>query len=381
VVRLKIPDSGACRFDDLVRGPMEIQWEQEQDHVIQRADGTCLYHLANVVDDHDFEISHVIRAVEHLSNTPRQMFIAESLGLDSPRFAHLPYVAEPGSESKLSKRKLTKYLKHQDFRKLHEHGCEIMQHMQQPIDEETFQPVLVEFYRRTGYLPHAILNYVLLLGWSLDDKTEFLTADEMVQNFSLERVNKSPASFDPLKLWSFQQHYMNELSPSQKLERVQPYLISAGWIADPPSDVHTQLIQCLIVSAGDRIKTSGDILDYPEFFLDDSALPFDDKAVKKRLSDPAARDLLTRFSEQLESVSDFDSETLEITLKQWIESEGIGIGKIVHALRIAVTGRPGGLGIFETVAMVGKEAVIRRIARAIEYAQKMESAQVVDPPS
>jgi glutamyl-tRNA synthetase len=174
---------------------------------------------------------------------------------------------------------------------------------------------------------------------------------------------------------------MNELSPPQKFDRVQPYLIAAGWIADPPSDAHTQLVQDLIVAAGDRIKTSGDVLDYPEFFLDDTALSFDDKAVRKRLSDPASRDLLSKFSEQLKSLNNFDSATLETTLKQWIESEGIGIGKIIHALRVAVTGRPVGLGIFETLAMVGKETVLRRIASAIEYAQKLESAQVVDPSS
>ncbi len=127
VVRLKMPREGACRFHDLVRGDVEFQWEQEQDHVIQRADGSCLYHLASVVDDHDLQITHVIRAVEHLSNTPRQIFIARSLGYELPEYAHLPYVAEPGSSHKLSKRKLDKYLKNADFKKLYDHGVRIAQ--------------------------------------------------------------------------------------------------------------------------------------------------------------------------------------------------------------------------------------------------------------
>ena len=115
VVRLKMPREGALVIDDLVRGRVEFQWAREQDHVIQRTDGSCLYHLANVVDDHDFQISHVIRAEEHLSNTPRQIFIAQALGYPLPQYAHLPFVAEPGSRNKLSKRKLDKYLKNRDF--------------------------------------------------------------------------------------------------------------------------------------------------------------------------------------------------------------------------------------------------------------------------
>ena len=122
VVRLKMPREGKLVIDDQVRGQVEFEWAREQDHVIQRADGTCLYHLASVVDDYDFEITHVIRAEEHLSNTPRQIFIAQSLGYPLPEYAHLPYVAEPGSKNKLSKRKLDKYLKNRDFAQIYEHG-------------------------------------------------------------------------------------------------------------------------------------------------------------------------------------------------------------------------------------------------------------------
>ena len=125
VVRLLMPREGQFVLNDLVRGEVRVDWASEQDHVIQRADGTCLYHLATVVDDHDMQISHVIRAEEHLSNTPRQVFMFEQLGYDLPQFAHLPYVAEPGSKTKLSKRKLDKYLKNRDFAQLMEHGQSI----------------------------------------------------------------------------------------------------------------------------------------------------------------------------------------------------------------------------------------------------------------
>ena len=164
VVRLLMPREGKLVLDDLVRGRVEFPWASEQDHVIQRADGTCLYHLATVVDDHEMQISHVIRAEEHLSNTPRQIFIFQALGYELPQFAHLPYVAEPGSKTKLSKRKLDKYLKNRDFAQLMEHGQSIARRLGLAVAAETFNPVIVDFYEQVGYLPDAILNYLLLLG-------------------------------------------------------------------------------------------------------------------------------------------------------------------------------------------------------------------------
>src|SRR5437867_1112553 len=148
---------GVCRFTDHIRGAMEIEWTHEQDHVIQRADGTVLYNLANVVDDHDMRISHVIRAEEHLSNTARQIFIAQGLGYELPEYAHVPFVAEPGSKNKLSKRKIAQYLKNPDFKKLYEHGHAIAEAIGHHISADTFNPVIVDFYREVGYLPDAVL--------------------------------------------------------------------------------------------------------------------------------------------------------------------------------------------------------------------------------
>ncbi|MEQ1826322.1 MAG: glutamate--tRNA ligase, partial [Pirellula sp.] len=211
VVRLKMPRTGQCQFHDLVRGDCSFEWSDEQDHVVQRADGTCLYHLASVVDDYDFKITHVVRAVEHLPNTPRQIFIAQSLGYELPIYAHLPYVAEPGGTAKLSKRKLDKYLKQKDFAALCQLGETIASRANLQVAKETFNPVVVDFYRETGFLPGAVLNYLLLLGWSLDDSTEHFSLDDAVKHFSLERVNRAPASFDPQKLLAFQTRWMNAL--------------------------------------------------------------------------------------------------------------------------------------------------------------------------
>src|SRR5207249_611497 len=133
-----------CRFNDHVRGDMQVEWAREQDHVIQRGDGTVLYNLANVVDDFDMRISHVIRAEEHLSNTPRQIFIAQGLGYPLPEYAHLPFVAEPGSKNKLSKRKIPQYLKNPDFKKVYEHGKAIADRLGHATTPETFNPVIVD---------------------------------------------------------------------------------------------------------------------------------------------------------------------------------------------------------------------------------------------
>src|SRR4029079_19124154 len=144
-VKLKMPREGACRFFDHIRGDMSIDWATEQDTVIQRSDGTVTYNLANVVDDFDMKISHVIRAEEHLSNTPRQLFILDGLGYPRPEYAHVPFVAEPGSKNKLSKRKIAQYLKNPDFKKVYDHAKAIADRVGVAAAPESFNPVIVDF--------------------------------------------------------------------------------------------------------------------------------------------------------------------------------------------------------------------------------------------
>jgi len=366
VVRLKMPREGSLVIDDLIRGRVEFQWSNEQDHVIQRADGSCLYHLASVVDDHDFEISHVIRAEEHLSNTPRQIFILESLGYPRPQYAHLPYVAEPGSKTKLSKRKLDKYLKNRDFAQVYEHGRAIVNALGQEPSAETFNPVIVDFYEQTGYLPDAIVNYLALLGWSLDDRSEFFTRAEMIELFSLERVNSAPASFDPKKLSAFQDHYMQALPSAEKIAMTLPYLQRAGTLNDPVSDPQRRTLEQILAAAGDRIKVAGDILDYRDFFLPADQLKYDEAAFDKQLrQQPDAVVRLKRFREQLADASAFDAASLEALLQQFLAAEGIPASKIIHAVRISATGKSVGFGLFETLATLGQQESLARIDRAI----------------
>lgn len=366
VVRLKIPREGTLVLDDLVRGRVEFAWANEQDHVIQRTDGTCLYHLASVVDDFDFHISHVIRAEEHLSNTPRQVFIVDALGYPRPQYAHLPYVAAPGSREKLSKRKIAQYLKNPDFKKVYDHGAKIAAAIGIEGTAETFNPVIVDFYEAVGYLPEAVVNYLLLLGWSLDDKTEQFSREEMIQHFSLERVNKAPASFDTQKLQSVQQRYMDAMPPKQKVAFVLPFLQRASVVTSPPPcDVGPRL-SSVLAAAGDRIKVAGDILEYREFFEPDDLLTYDEAALEKRVRNaPEAAGLLVKFRNRLSTLEPFEPAALEAMLNEFVTAEGIKAAQIVHPLRVALTGKSVGFGLFDTLAILGREPSKIRIDRTL----------------
>jgi glutamyl-tRNA synthetase len=309
------------------------------------------------------KITHVIRSAEHLSNTPRQIFIGQALGYSLPEYAHVPTVAEPGSKNKLSKRKIAEYLKNPDFRKMYEHGERIAKAIGLPVAAETFNPVIVDFYERVGYIPEAILNYIVLLGWSLDDKTEFFTLEEMTNAFSLERINKAPASFDARKLSAFEEHYMNLVPLDRKVEMTRPYLQQAGLRSDKLAEV--------VQAAADRIKVAGDILDYAAFFVSAEQLSYDDAAFDKRIRTPAeAPSLLKKFAGKLESLGSFDPPVIEQALQEFVQAEGIGHAQIIHALRIAVTGKAVGFGLFESLAILGKEECLIRIQRALALLTK-----------
>lgn len=366
VVRLKMPDEGTLVLNDLVRGEVKFDWAREQDHVIQRADGSCLYHLATVVDDYDFQITHVVRAEEHLSNTPRQVFIAENLEYPLPQFAHVPFVAEPGSKNKLSKRKLDKYLKNRDFAALNSRGQEIAARLGLETAAETFNPVIVDFYEQIGFLPDALLNYLVLLGWSLDDSREEFTREEMIEHFSLERVNKAPASFDAQKLLAFQQRAMNQLPLKQKVAGSVAFLKQAGLVSDPPPCEVAEYTSAIVQAAGDRITLFGDIFQFDDFYTPDDQLTYDEKAFEKRLAKPEdAAALLGKFRDRLAQVESFDADSLDQLLHQFIEAEDVKIGQIIHALRVATTGKAVGFGMFETLAILGREHVLARIDRAL----------------
>jgi len=357
-VKLRMPREGACTFSDHIRGEMSVDWATEQDTVIQRSDGTVTYNLANVVDDFDMKISHVIRAEEHLSNTPRQIFIIDGLGWPRPEYAHVPFVAEPGSKNKLSKRKIAQYLKNPDFKKVYDHAKGIADKIGLKTEPEAFNPVLVEFYEKVGYLPAAVLNYLVLLGWSLDDSREDFTLEQMTELFSLERVNKSPASLDVKKLLATQERYMNAVPLAEKVEMVQPFLKRAGFDAD------RAVVSQIVEAAGPRIKVAGDILDYVDFFTPDEQLPFDPKAVEKHLKKEPGSGWIGELRQIVATAEPFDVPTLKAAVEAFIQAKGAKPIPVTQTIRVAVTGKEVGFGIYETLAILGREGCLARIDRA-----------------
>ncbi|TXT39164.1 MAG: glutamyl-tRNA synthetase, partial [Planctomycetota bacterium] len=205
VIRFLVPRDQKVVIDDHIRGRVEWDASLMADPVIMRGDGSPLYNFATVIDDAQMQITHVVRAEEHLSNTPTQVLLHQALGNTLPQFAHIPYVAAPGSKEKLSKRKLAQYRNNASFKKLCDKGDAVFAQIGL-TGQAGLDPVMVEFYERVGFLPAGVLNGLLRLGWSLDDKTEIFSLDEAVKLFTLDRVVKAPAGFDPDKMLSYQQH-------------------------------------------------------------------------------------------------------------------------------------------------------------------------------
>jgi glutamyl-tRNA synthetase len=198
------------------------------------------------------------------------------------------------------------------------------------------------------------------LGWSLDDKAEHFTIQELIEKFSLERVGKSAASFDCQKLWSFQDRHFQLLPLAKKIDMVTPFLQKTGF-ADAPKD----RIQAVLLAAGDRIKVAGDILSFDEFFLPDDQFPYDEKSLEKHLKKADAMELLKKFRDQLAAVEPFDVPSLEKLMHDFTTAKSIKTNQIIHALRVSVTGKSIGLGLFDTLAILGKTACLARIERTL----------------
>jgi glutamyl-tRNA synthetase len=317
------------------------------------------------VDDLHFRISHVIRAEEHLTNTAVQLLIYDALGMPPPGFAHIPFVAAPGTTKKLSKRDLGKYRNNPQFKRLFDIADQILPRLGLAVSE-ALNPVMVSFYEEVGFLPEAVLNSLSRLGWSLDDKTENMSLPLVVEHFTLSRVVKAPAGLDPDKLLAYQEHWMGQLPLEQKVAGCLPYLVRAKLLTEPVSDERRAFVERLIVALGERLKLLGDIVNYDEFFVANEALVYDEKAFDKRIRKPDdAVPLLTAFRHVLAEAPSFEPAALEALLHRFVEEQGINIGQIIHALRVAVTGKAVGPGMFDCLALVGRERCVARIDAAV----------------
>ncbi|CAN5747792.1 glutamate--tRNA ligase [soil metagenome] len=339
-LRFAVPTGRTLVLQDAIRGEVQQSTDEIGDFVIARQDGSPLYNFATVVDDLDMKITHVVRAEEHLSNTFPQLLLFEALGADRPSFAHVPYVAEPGSKSKLSKRKTEDY---------EQRGILIFLHQ----------------YMERGYLPEALLNYLARLGWSWDDAQEIFSRAELFEKFSLGRVNHSPASHDPDKLFWIEGEWMKTLSLKQKVEGVIPFLEREGLIQTPIDEPTRQRIALVIEALGDRLKVFSDVVKLGRYFFNEE-VTYDPDAVKKRLRKEEVPEILAELDDVLSQVEPFDVPTLETAIKERIEAKGYGVGKAVNALRVATTGQGVGPGLYDCLFILGRESSRQRISKARE---------------
>jgi glutamyl-tRNA synthetase len=365
VVRLLVPRGEKVSIRDHIRGDVEWDCNLMPDPVIQRGDGSALYNFASVVDDVDLKITHVIRSEEHLTNTAIQMLVLQALGATPPEFAHIPYVAAPATTKKLSKRDIGKYRTNPQFKKLFEMADAVLPKIGRQVSE-ALNPVMVEYYEVMGFLPEAVLNALSRLGWSLDDKTENMSLDFVIENFTLDRVVKGPAGLDPDKLLAYQEYWMSQRSLEDKVAMCLPYLEQAHQIAAPATPEQREFVGRLITALGPRLKLLSDILGYEEYFVADEALTYDEKGFQKRVRDdvqavPLLRDLIP----VLQASQDFTAAALDREIHAWIETKGLQMGNLVHALRLALTGKTAGPGLFECLELLGRERSIARIERAI----------------
>jgi glutamyl-tRNA synthetase len=362
-LRFKVPAGSAAVVEDLICGHCEQKTDLIGDPVILRADGRALYNFASTVDDVDMQITHVIRAREHLSNTYVQVLIFAALGGAMPQFGHVPVINEPNSNKKLSKRDMKKFLTPEVRAKLHAIGYSD----EQIENRDDLNPVTVAFYRELGYLPAGVVNYLGRLGWSLDDKSEYIPLEQMIANFGLDRVNDSPARFDPDKLYWLAGEYMKLLPPAEKAAGCVPYLQRAKLLSDPPSPAELLKLERVVAASGERIKLFSDVLTYGgTFFRSEPA--YDAKSVEKRLKKPGAADLLREFRSRLESAEPFDAPTLDKALHDFCAERGLKVGELVHPLRVATTGVEVGIGLFDALAILGREETLRRIDLGLKLA-------------
>jgi len=316
------------KFVDLIKGEIEFERLPKEEEVIIKSDGTPTYNFSCVIDDALMGITHVIRGEDHISNTPKQILIYEALGFNPPYFAHLPLILSP-DKTRLSKRK----------------GA-----------------VSIREYREEGYLKEAILNYFLLLGWSPKDNREIISIEEAQDIFDIEDISKSNASLSPEKLDWINSEYIKRKSPEELTSLVENYLINKGF-----KEINKEYLKKVVVLFKERITKLADLLDWAYFcFYDDfSYAPDTEKILERDLSQE-----VEVLKERLSKIENFTKEEIEKEFRDTAASLGLKTRDLVHPVRVALTGKRIGPGLFETMEVLGKEKVIKRLERLINYWRK-----------
>ena len=327
VIRFKAPTTGTTIVKDIIKGNIVFQNSEQDDFIICRSDGTPTYNFVVVVDDITMGINTVIRGDDHLNNTPRQIMLYNALGSPLPAFGHVPMVLGK-DRTRLSKR----------------HGA-----------------MSVTAYKDMGYLPDALINYLVRLGWSHGDQ-EFFLRDELIEKFTLENIGKSPGIFDQEKLLALNADHIKAASPGNLSNHLLPFLKERGCIAEKGD-----FLDSVIKTLNTRSKTLIDMADGSLFYYAKS-ISYEEKAAKKHLK-PASLSALQLLIDQLESLDTFSEKALENVFKKVMDGTGLKLGKIAQPVRVALTGKTVSPGIFEIIEVLGKKRVISRLQNAVQFMQ------------
>ena len=347
VIRLKVPRKEEIRFQDMIRGWVVVHSSSVDDKVLMKSDGMPTYHLANIVDDHLMEISHVIRGEEWLPSAPLHVLLYRYLGWEStmPQFAHLPLLLKPDGTGKLSKR---------DGDRL---GFPVFPLEWHGTDAESGEPTVSRGYREDGYLPEALVNFLAFLGWNPGTAQEIFSMDELIQAFSIERVSKSPAKFDQNKVKWFNEHYLRAKSNAE----LAPYLLTA--LTEHGISCDQAKAEQIVGVMKERVSFPNDFWQEAKYFFQ---APTDyDQAVVSKKWNPQVGAALTAYANALPATAGAAAEDLKTLFNQTMEAQGLKPGQVLQALRVAVTGAGAGPDLFETLAILGTTEVAGRLRAAV----------------
>jgi glutamyl-tRNA synthetase len=343
VIRYRMPANGDIHFEDLIRGQIVVNTSTLDDKVLFKSDGMPTYHLANIVDDHLMEISHVIRGEEWLPSLPLHIMLYRSFGWDPPQFAHLPLLLKPDGKGKLSKR---------DGDKM---GFPVF-----PL----FWPYgeTAKGYREEGYYPEAFVNMLALLGWNPGTEQEIFTMDELINAFTIDRVGKSGSRFDPEKAAWFNHQYLQTRTNKDLAFEFREVLRAHGY--------HDDIIklETLIEMVKERVSFVKDIWNQVDFFFK-APETYDQEAVRKRWKDDSAK-LLLELKSLLASIPDFSPQSTEHAIKEWIEKNGYNTGSVMNSFRLVVVGALRGPHMFDIISWIGREETLKRIDTGISQLSK-----------
>ncbi len=330
VVRLKAPTAGTTVVEDVIKGNIVFQNDELDDFVLVRSDGIPTYNFAVVIDDMTMNINHVIRGDDHVMNTPKQILIYKALGSPLPVFGHVPMVLGP-DRARFSKR----------------HGA-----------------ISVTEYREMGFLPDAMLNYLVRLGWSHGDQ-EFFTRDELIEVFDIENIGHAAGVFDMDKLLALNADHIQSTASAALLEPLIPFAKALNIELQPGS-----YAESVIDTLKPRSKTLKDMAEQAQFYYTDE-ITYEEKAARK-IFKPVALEPLKLLADKLEALDKYTEENLENAFKEVMDETGLKLGKIAQPVRVALTGKTASPGIFEITAILGKERVIDRLQKAIRFIESKQ---------